>query len=278
MTDQRSVRAVTLNTWKNEGNLPARIPAMGDGLTALSPDIVLLQEVFVASSISLDVGAELASRLGLTLAYAPARRKLRPWNGGTVMSEAGLAVLVRGSVVSAGRFSLPSEDAGGERIALVVTAIVDGQEIVAGNLHLSHLHGDDARRCEQLNAALGATAWRRRASLRVLGGDFNTTAGSQAFAALKGYPELEVRSVSSSDAALPTHPLPPRPGRAGRAIDHLFTVSVGDEPRPRILRSEVVMNQPSPRGVWPSDHAAVFSEIAFHALPDATREVTVGFV
>ncbi|NBP72049.1 MAG: hypothetical protein EBU57_02420 [Alphaproteobacteria bacterium] len=37
---------VTLNTWKGEGDYPARLSAMGDLIADLHPDIVFLQEVF----------------------------------------------------------------------------------------------------------------------------------------------------------------------------------------------------------------------------------------
>ncbi len=268
MTDPRTVRAVTLNTWKNEGDLPERLSAIGDGLAALSLDIVLLQEVFVADSASLHVGELLARRLGLTLAYTPGRRKLRRWGFGEVMSEAGLAVLVRGSVERVERWELPSDEAGGERIALLAAAKVAGQAITVGNVHLSHLRGDDARRCEQLHAALDAPLWRKPAALRLIGGDFNATTGSVVLESLSNRTDLKLRSVFfSSEHLQPTHPLPPRPGRAGRAIDHLLAVSTVNEPLPGIRQAKVVMNEPSSKGVWPSDHAGVFAEIAFHPLP-----------
>lgn len=257
------MRVVTLNTWKNEGDLPSRLHAMAEGLGALSPDVILLQEVFVAPSAGIDTGAVLARRLGLTRAYATARSKPRLWEGRPVESEAGLAVLVRGAVGRTERLPLPSDETGGERIALLVEAIVDDCRLTIGNVHLSHLRGDDARRCEQLEAVMASPAWRRPASWRVLGGDFNATADSPALAALGCRPDLDVRSVFPSGKTVPpTHPLPPREGRQGRAIDFLLTVSGSGERPPVVLRAGVALDSPSAGGTWPSDHAAVFADLS----------------
>ena len=65
------MRIVTLNTWKNEGDYARRLPLMRDGLAALSPDVVCLQECFVADGF--DTAAFLAAELGLHLYAAPAR-------------------------------------------------------------------------------------------------------------------------------------------------------------------------------------------------------------
>lgn len=257
------MRVVTLNTWKNERDLPSRLHAMAEGLEALSSDVVLLQEVFVAPSAGIDTGSALARRLGLTRAYAPARMKPRLWAGRSVESEAGLAVLVRGTVEQTERLPLPSDEAGGERIALLVEAIVDDCRLTVGNVHLSHLRGDDARRREQLATVLASPAWRRPAAWRVLGGDFNATMDSPAFAELACRPGLEVRSVfPSGRTAPPTHPLPPRAERPGRTIDFLLTVSGPGERPPAVLRAGVALDSPSTGGTWPSDHAAVFADLS----------------
>jgi endonuclease/exonuclease/phosphatase family metal-dependent hydrolase len=69
------MRVVTLNTWKNEGDYLRRLPLMRDGLAAMAPDVVCLQECFVAEGF--DTAARLAAELGLDLHPAPARAKPR---------------------------------------------------------------------------------------------------------------------------------------------------------------------------------------------------------
>ena len=117
-----TVRCITLNTWKNAGDYPARLRAMGAGLAVLRPDVVLLQEVFRADAEGADTARFLGEQLGLAVAYAPARAKMRSWRGCDVASESGLAILVRGTVLASEQLPLPSDEAGGERIALLVRA------------------------------------------------------------------------------------------------------------------------------------------------------------
>ena len=118
-----TVRCLTLNTWKNAGDYAARLRAMGAGLAALRPDVVLLQEVFRADAEGADTARFLGEQLGLAVAYAPARAKMRSWHGCDVPSESGLAILVRGTVLASQRLPLPSDEAGGERIALLVRGL-----------------------------------------------------------------------------------------------------------------------------------------------------------
>jgi endonuclease/exonuclease/phosphatase family metal-dependent hydrolase len=42
------MRIVSLNTWKKEGDYSRRLPLMRDGLAAMAPDVVCLQECFFA--------------------------------------------------------------------------------------------------------------------------------------------------------------------------------------------------------------------------------------
>src|SRR5882724_10070526 len=96
----RPLRFVTLNTWKNEGDYFVRMRAMIVGLRALEPDVVLLQEVFRTADGTVHTARSLADALSLTMAYAPARAFPRPWQGGKVQSESGLAILLRGTFQS----------------------------------------------------------------------------------------------------------------------------------------------------------------------------------
>lgn len=256
-----TVRCLTLNTWKNEGDYAARLRVMSEELAALRPDVVLLQEVFRADADDADTARFLGENLGMAVAYAPARAKMRSWHGGDVASESGLAVLVRGAVLVSQRLPLPSDEAGGERIALLVRAKLDhGFEVIAGCVHLSHLRGDETRRREQLEAVLAAADWRTPAALRVLGGDFNATIESEELAWLAAPGDLKLLEVGV-DLRLhqATHPLPPHAGRPGRRIDALFTVAARGECSSRVVHGGVALDAPV-RGVWPSDHAAVWGE------------------
>lgn len=256
-----TVRCITLNTWKNEGDYVARLRVMGAGLSALRPDVVLLQEVFRAEAGEADTAGVLGEVLGMAVAYAPARAKVRSWLGRDVASESGLAVLVRGEVIGSERLPLPSDAAGGERIALIVKArLATGIAVVAGCVHLSHLRGDEARRREQLEAVLAVEAWAAPAALRLLGGDFNASINGEEMRWLAAFPRWR---LTEAGVALrlyqPTHPLPPHPGRPGRRIDGLFSVEGRDGPSAAVVAGGVALDVPE-RGVWPSDHAAVWAD------------------
>lgn len=262
------VRCITLNTWKNEGDYAARLRAMGAGLGALRPDVVLLQEAFRAEATETDTARALGEALGLAVAYAPARAKVRSWLGRDVASESGLAVLVRGEVIGSERLPLPSDAAGGERIALIVRArLTSGIEVMAGCVHLSHLRGDEARRSEQLGAVLAAEAWETPMALRLLGGDFNAAINGEEMAWLAAHPRWRVTEVGVSlQLYQPTHPLPPHPGRPGRRIDGIYSVERRDEPAASVVAGGVALDAPE-RGVWPSDHAAVWSDFDVAPAP-----------
>jgi endonuclease/exonuclease/phosphatase family metal-dependent hydrolase len=253
MSPPARLRIVTLNTWKNDGDYPARLAAMAAGLRALAPDIILLQEVFRPPDGSADTGRDLSAALGLALAYAPARAKPRLWDGALAPSESGLAILVRGEVLASRSLPLPSCPRGGDRITILARLRVAQTDILAASIHLSHLRHDDEGRRAQLHAIVSDPFWREPAALRLLGGDCNAPWTSPVFAGLRAslFP-----LHPAPETAPPTHPLPPRE-KTGRAIDWLFSLGAPATPAARGL----ALDAPDPAGIWPSDHAAVWADL-----------------
>ena len=139
---------VTLNTWKGEGDYPARLSAMGDLLEELNPDLVFLQEVLAIPGTDIDTAKILAERLGCRAVSHPARNKPRRIDGEVYHSTSGLALLSRLELRSAQSVSLPTDPADGERIAQIVECDIGDAgmpPLIAVNLHLSHL--PDATSC-----------------------------------------------------------------------------------------------------------------------------------
>jgi len=267
-----TLRIATLNTWKNEGGLPRRLDVIVRGLQALGPDIVLLQEVFRAPDVGIDVARVLASALGLTHAYAPARAKPRLWHGHPTASDSGLAILVRGTLAETLRLELPTTEAGGERIALFARVSIDGTMGIVASIHLAHLRGDGDVRRAQLAAVLAHPWWHDTAAdFRALGGDANAPLESPELAWLRTHPSLHVTGVSDPHRA--THPLPPRPDRDGRTIDHLWSLAPPGHTPARRLACGVALDAPIDT-IWPSDHAAAWADLAVssaHSDPLASR-------
>lgn len=243
--DPAPVRIVTLNTWKNEGDYARRLPLMREGLAAMAPDVVCLQECFVAEGF--DTAAWLASELGFELHAAPSRGKLRLHDGRDLYSSSGLAVLVRGEAISA-RLALTSDPADGERIAQRLDVVVQGRPLRILNLHLTHLRAAAELRATQLREALDWASADLTGGL-VIAGDLNATAADPALAPLR----LEPRPSTLQGARVGQEP--PR----AMAVDHCLLLRIGPWRETGLLRG---CDTPDAEGWFPSDHAAVGVELA----------------
>lgn len=143
------LRAISLNSWKNDGDYPARLDRIRDGLRPFKADIIGLQEAFAAPSLGLDSAAMLADELGLTATQLPLRHKPRLVAGQSVESSSGQALLSPWPVLASRSVPLESDPRDGERAALLVDLECAGQPVSIAVLHLTHLAGADALRRRQ---------------------------------------------------------------------------------------------------------------------------------
>jgi len=234
------MRIVTLNTWKNEGDYARRLPLIRDGLAAMAPDVVCLQECFAAEGF--DTAAWLAAELGFVLHAAPARGKLRRMGRREVFSTSGLAILARGPAAAA-VCPLASDPADGERIAQRLDLAPEGRPLRILNLHLTHLRAAAALRGAQLQEALDWACADLAGGL-VVAGDLNAAADDPALAPL---------ALQPAPATLHGARAGPQPPRA-TAIDHCVLLRPGSWRQIGPLRG---CETPDPDGWFPSDHAAV---------------------
>lgn len=240
------LRIVTLNTWKNEGDYPRRLRLMVDGLTALRPDIVCLQECFVGGD--LDTAATIAASLHRRHHPCAARAKPRPHEGRLVQSTSGLAILTRGCGRSEA-LDLPQHPDDGERVAQRLDLSVAGRSLRILNLHLTHLRGarGASLRADQLAVALDWATDGLEGAL-IVAGDLNATALDAELAALDIPPApATLQPAKSSGPAYP-----------GYAIDHCHLLHAGGW---RALRQGVAMDDPDEDGWRPSDHKAVVLDL-----------------
>lgn len=241
------MRIVTLNTWKNEGQYERRLALMAKGLGALAPDIVCLQECFVAKGH--DTAAYLAAELGLRLTAAPARRKLRQHLGETLPSASGLAILHRNAPLATGRLDLPSDPVDGQRIAQWAD-VAPGLRVL--NLHLTHLGGPEAARLRASQLVQAMTECHRPGQDLLVAGDLNASGDAPELAPIAA--DLDPTAVATLQGERADRAPSP-----SRTLDHLALV----QPKAWTITARFrALDQPDAEGWFPSDHAAVVADLA----------------
>lgn len=261
------LRIVTLNTWKGEGDYPARLKAMGTVLAQLDPDVVALQECLLAPAAGLDTAAALAARLGFHHALLPMRRKVRRVGDRQLDCWAGLALLSRWPILEQADLILPSVAGDGERRALLARLERPGGPITAACLHLSWLPDAGGTRRQQLEAVLAAPLWGAPARLRLLAGDLNAAPDSPELRALgDGVHGWKARSCWDASGATPAATFDPAnpltaPLERPATLDHIYALFRPEAAAPCFGAVRVVLDHPDPHGTWPSDHFGVLAGI-----------------
>lgn len=239
------IRLVTLNTWKDEGDWTARMAAIGAGLTALQPDIICLQEVYVGGGR--DTGQWLAAALGRHCTHLAAREKLR----GGIPSSSGVAILSRMPPTGSIAIALPTTPDDGGRNALIARLATPQGPVAVASLHLSHLRSPDAGplRAAQLAALVAAAD----ADMPlILAGDFNAPATAPELALLQAPGWTSTAPLLAGQSSLI--------GRPAALIDHVAIRAPSGNLG--MHQAQIVLDRPDAAGVMPSDHAGVLAELA----------------
>ncbi len=236
------IRVVTLNSWKDEGDWPARMAAIAAGLAALQADIICLQEVYVGGGR--DTGQWLAAALGRHCTHLAARDKLR----GGIPSSSGVAILSRVAPSGSVAVDLPTTPDDGGRKALIANIDTVHGPVAVASLHLSHLRSPDAGplRAAQL-AALVAAADANMPL--ILAGDFNAPATAPELALLQMPGWTSTAPLLAGQNSLL--------GRPAALIDHVAIRAPSGNLR--LHQAQILLNEPTASGVLPSDHAGVLA-------------------
>lgn len=244
------LRCLSFNIWKNEGDYPRRMAAIADLLRELQPDVVALQECFVAPALGIDSARALAGKTWHLTRY-PARAKRRWHDGAWQDSRSDMAILSRGVPLASGMVGLPGDARDGERGMLWADLSVAAGRIRLGCTHLTHLHDATAQavRTEQASAAVAALI--PEGSPAILMGDLNAASNDPALAPIFGHPALSPEAQEYAEAPAGDAP-------ANGAIDHvlLFAPAIGQR-----MVSRRIAAAPDISGC-PSDHPAILAEIA----------------
>lgn len=254
-----SFSLLTLNSWKCDGHYAQRMGLLAQGVIDLAPDVVALQEAFVAEDGSADTAGRLADATGLCAMQALARSKLRSFAGRQVPSFSCQALLTRLAVQRVDSVALPSSDADGGRMAQVVQLLVGTHSVTVANVHLSHLRGGggDELRQRQLQALLDHLGRIGPASLTLVCGDFNDPLDAPALHAFADAPWHLQDSFEL--ARQPREPTCVDGSGHGQVLDHVLVVPKLSRATVQVEEAATVLrvDRPDLRGLTPSDHSGL---------------------
>jgi endonuclease/exonuclease/phosphatase family metal-dependent hydrolase len=209
------MRVLTLNIWKDEGDLAARLEMIVAECRLLQPDIICLQEVY--ADATMDAGEWLVDALGLARVGVPARIKQRSG----VLSSSGLAILSRLPLLAEESLDLPTSAADGGRKALSAMFETANSPVQVVSLHLSHVKGEegDYLRSQQLAAVWSwvSQSWDHPI---ILAGDFNATREAACFDWLDQQDDLNCTDSLLPQATSLRH-------HRNALIDHIFLAGRG---------------------------------------------------
>ncbi len=272
-----TLRCLTLNIWGGEPPLARRMELIAEGIAAIAPDVIGLQEVQNRPDLP-DQAASLASALGMTSVWAPAIA----FRGG----HEGLAILSRLPIVAHESEPLPHATNEESRILLSAAVAVPTMDPVW--VHVTHLNyrlGHGRQREDQVMAIEAAVARRPDSVPQVVLGDFNARPESDEMRWLCGLTTLGGRRTLFQDAWARRHPGVPGWTWAAanpythalgflqpdRRLDYIFVTPERRDGRGRILDCRIVLDRPGADGVWPSDHFGLFAEVQL-GRDDAGRD------
>lgn len=250
-------RLLTLNTWKCDGAYRDRLARMAPQALELAPDVVALQESFVAADGSADTARLLGAATGLQADVVRARYKPRVFEGRAVASWSCQAVLHAHPVLRCREIALPSPPDDEDRRAQLVQIDLQGRALSLANVHLTHLGDAHGWRTRQLQAVLDALDQWGPAALTVVCGDFNADLRDES---LRGF-------LQRPDGLRDTFDLAGRPRAntffdgpgAGRVLDHVLMVPGLTRAGVDVVSADTVLNadRPDANGIAPSDHSGL---------------------
>jgi endonuclease/exonuclease/phosphatase family metal-dependent hydrolase len=268
MTPQRSFRAATLNIWNIYGPWQERLVAIREGLAALRPDVIGLQEVLRHDGY--DQGAVVAEGLGYHVTWG----KASEGHGYPV----GNAILSRWPVLASEVVPLP--DGGSDERRSLVYALLESPyghvpffcTHLNWKFHHGHIRALQVRAVADVVARLAPEG----SFPPVLVGDFNAAPEADEVRYLKGLTNLgalgdpcvyfadafEIAGDGTSGVTFAKRNSHAEPLREpDRRIDYVFVRGPDDGQRGEPRDARVCFDEPGSNGVFPSDHFGVVATI-----------------
>ncbi len=267
----KPVRVVTLNLWNDRPDVEKRMRVAVEGLRALQPDVIGLQEVWgpgQGENQSIEIARALAARHWFDSVEE------RP-TGGAI----GNAVVSRFPIQRRESLALPST-AEDPRRAIYCALETPGGILPFFTTHFSWEMWHSPRRESQAVALDEFVAARAGDLPPILTGDFNASPDSDTVRFLTGRASLQGRGAYYRDAWHRRHPhedgytwsdrnpYAVRWIERNRRLDYVFVGPIREDGWGAILDSRVVLDMPGTDGVFASDHFGVYAEIGVSPTPE----------
>jgi endonuclease/exonuclease/phosphatase family metal-dependent hydrolase len=265
----KSLRIVTLNLWNGQRGVARRMEVLVPQLLALHPHVITLQEV-LESPRGLQQGRLIAEALRAEYRFGCVDAESA---GGPI----GNAIVSRLPIRSDAHLALPGPP-GDRRGAMRCELQTEAGHVAVVTTHLTwELDGPQHRERQVL--ALDEFARANPGAIpTILSGDFNCTPDSLVHQFLTGRASLDGRGTYWRDAFQRRHPhsdgftwsarnpYVARSVERNRRVDYIFVGPMKDDGPGAILHARVVLDLPGADGIFPSDHFAVFAEIALEQV------------
>jgi endonuclease/exonuclease/phosphatase family metal-dependent hydrolase len=277
------LRVATLNIWNKAGPWAERLPLIRTQLTALSPDVLGLQEVLrlvpdekqpPVPTPENDQASEIADGLGYNVAYGIAA----DYSGGL---KFGNAILTRYKILDSRTFRLPGADSGETRSLLYALLETPWGRLPVFVTHLNwKLHHAVVRVKQAVYVAerIFVLAPVEADFLPpILMGDLNADPATDEIRYLKGQHVIDGRSVYLADVWEYAEPPGPgytfardnayalKNGEPNRRIDYIFVRGPDKDGRgePSNVKRAFDESVPGAEGtVWASDHYGVVCDLS----------------
>ena len=272
--EERPLRLVTFNVlhggpWSSftgdDLQLESRLALIIEGLRALDPDVVALQESPITRRRG-DVAARIAQALGLVHVHARATERVFPLRvlGRLIVGALGFvegpAILSRFPIAATEVYDLPRCQRWFDpRVALRADIQTPAGVVAVFSTHTSRDDCQTRRVAELAGEPNGRPA--------VVMGDFNTGETAPALGAFRDHGFVDLFRVANPDAPGLTvwqRIEAPSP-TVFRRVDYVF-VKAGDGREATAVSARLVLNTPGTRddggALWPSDHYGVYAEVA----------------
>lgn len=236
-----TLSVVSFNLYHDKADWPKRLPLIVDGLRALRPDVIALQEVLQTEQLP-NQARTIADALGYQMHFVSTDPPDQP-------RRYGNAILSRQPILARSERRLqPFDDA---RTLAHVRIAVGDRTIDVYATHLHHTDQGDAIRRRQLQDVLAHIAATGGGAPCILLGDFNAAVTSAALQpVLADYIDSYGSRHADPDAQPANTTLNPKFFDAGTRIDHVFA-SRGDFD---VRDAAIVLDRAGADGTWPSDH------------------------